>query len=79
MYLDKLKSQFDEERLYLKNKMEEERINFELLMEKIQTKINSALDRMEKLVIDNWNSYNKEAQKHLDSEKDYNQLIEHFS
>ena len=53
-------------------------MNFELLMQKVQKKITSALDQMEKNVVENWNAYNKEAQKHLDSEKDYNQLMEHF-
>lgn len=47
-------------------------------MEKVETKIRSALDKMEESVVNNWSAYNKQAQKHLDSEKDYNKLIEHF-
>ena len=79
VYRDKLQSQFQEERLYLANKLEEERMNFEMYMEKVTLKINSCLDRMEKDILNHWEHYNQEAQRHLDSEKEYNQLIEYFS
>lgn len=64
--------------MYLKNKLEEERINFEMYMEKVSTAIYSCLDRLQHQVLDNWQSYNTRAQKHLDADAEYNQLIDHF-
>lgn len=78
MYREKLVNHFDQERLYLKNKLEEERINFELLMEKTMTVVSNAIDKFEKEILANWELYNYEAQRHLDSEKDYDNLIGHF-
>ncbi len=78
MYRQKLTDQFQEERLYLKNKLAEERINFEMLMEKVEKTISSALERLEQSIFKHWEVYNKDAQRHLESETEYNQLIEHF-
>lgn len=40
--------------------------------------MSAAIDELEKDVLGYWDSYNREAQRHLDSEQEYNQLIEHF-
>ncbi len=66
-YRDKLTDQFQQERLYLNNKLQEERTNFEIYMEKVQLTVSTAIDRLEKEVLGYWDNYNRQAQRHLDS------------
>lgn len=66
-YREKLQKQFAEERLFLKNKLEEERINFEILMEKTRDVISKALDKLEDMIYHYWEQYNTEADRHLHS------------
>lgn len=77
-YRQKLEQHFSDERLYLKNKLDEERMNFEILMQNTHQVITDALEKYQQMIIQNWELYNKEAQRHLDSEKDYDNLMDFF-
>jgi hypothetical protein len=78
-YRQQLEDSLAQERLYLRNKLEEEHVNFQLYMEKVAVKAGEALDRMEQVILAHWADYNREAQRHLEAEHDYDRLMAHFA
>lgn len=56
---------FENEMMYIQNKIDEELFNINLWIEKLSKLMKSSLEESKTIIMDNWTKYNATAQKHL--------------
>lgn len=77
-YKQQIEKKFNEERIYFKNKIDEETMNITLWFEKITRNFNMMIDDLEEGFHKNWSEYNGSALKYKKQAEEYEALRKYF-